>query len=242
MAKGRFVSYLRVSTARQGRSGLGLEAQRSAVADYLNGGNWRLVAELVEVESGSKTARPKLAEALALCRAHRATLVIAKLDRLTRDAHFLLGLEKAGIDFVAADMPSANRMTVGIMAVVAEEERRMISARTKAALGAAKARGTRLGGVRLKVHGDPKRVYGPGRPVIGTKATAAAARAGRSRKAAKRAADLAPLVARLDPDSAMSLRALARALNDEGVPTATGGGEWTAAGVARLRQRLADAA
>jgi DNA invertase Pin-like site-specific DNA recombinase len=143
MAAGRFVSYLRVSTAKQGHSGLGLEAQRIAVADYLNGGNWHLVTEVVEIESGKRSDRPKLAEALRLCRLHNATLVIAKLDRLSRDAHFLLGLEKAGVDFVAADMPSANRLTVGIMAMVADEERGMISKRTKDALAASKARGIR---------------------------------------------------------------------------------------------------
>ena len=145
MAQGRFVSYLRVSTDRQGRSGLGLEAQRKAVDDFLNGGRWKLIAEFVEVESGKRDDRPKLAEALALCRLHNAVLVIAKLDRLSRDAHFLLGLQKAGVRFVAADMPEANEMVVGIMAVVAQAERKMISARTKAALAAAKARGKRLG-------------------------------------------------------------------------------------------------
>src|ERR687889_688275 len=119
MAEGRFVSYLRVSTDRQGRSGLGLEAQRKAVEDFLNGGRWKLIAEFVEVESGKRDDRPKLAEALALCRLHGATLVIAKLDRLSRDAHFLLGLQKAGVRFVAADMPEANEMVVSIMAVVA---------------------------------------------------------------------------------------------------------------------------
>src|SRR5919112_4291727 len=129
MANGKFVAYLRVSTGRQGRSGLGLEAQRKTVADYLNGGDWKLVAEVVEVESGKTTDRPKLIEALRLCRVHSATLVIAKLDRLSRDAHFLLGLEKAGVDFVAADMPSANRVTVRIMAVLAGEEGDMISDR-----------------------------------------------------------------------------------------------------------------
>jgi len=148
MTSGRFVSYLRVSTDRQGKSGLGLEAQRASVADYLNGGTWELIDEFVEIESGGNAARPKLAEALALCRAHRATLVVAKLDRLARDAHFLLGLEKAGVDFVAADMPHANRLTVGIMAMVAEQERQFISDRTKAALAAAKARGVKLGGFR----------------------------------------------------------------------------------------------
>src|SRR5918994_831 len=145
MSKGRYVSYLRVSTDRQGRSGLGLEAQRKAVEDFLNGGRWQLLSEFVEVESGKREDRPKLAEALALCRLHGATLVIAKLDRLSRDAHFLLGLQKAGVRFVAADMPEANEMVVGIMAVVAQAERRMISERTKAALAAAKARGQRLG-------------------------------------------------------------------------------------------------
>ena len=159
MAAGSFVSYLRVSTAKQGQSGLGLEAQRKAVADFLNGGSWTLLAEYVEVESGANDERPKLAEALARCRLHDATLVIAKLDRLSRDAHFLLGLQKAGVRFVAADMPEANEMVVGIMAVVAQAERRMISARTKAALQAAKARGVRLGGDRgnLPAVGDKGR-------------------------------------------------------------------------------------
>src|SRR5215216_4646054 len=102
----RFVSYLRVSTHRQGHSGLSPEAQRESIANYLNGA--RLVAEVVEVESGKCDDRPKLASALALCRLHNATLIIAKLDRLSRDAHFLLGLQKAGVRFVAADMPEAN--------------------------------------------------------------------------------------------------------------------------------------
>src|SRR4051794_40762351 len=107
MVSGRFVSYLRVSTAKQGASGLGLEAQRKAVADYLNGGQHGVLAEIVEIESGKRGDRPKLAEALALCRLHNTPLVIAKLDRLSRDAHFLIGLEKAGVKFVAADMPEA---------------------------------------------------------------------------------------------------------------------------------------
>src|SRR5215470_14312769 len=146
--EGKWISYLRVSTGRQGRSGLGLDAQRAAVESFLNGGNWKLVKEFVEVESGKNDDRPILAQALKACRLYGAKLVIAKLDRLSRDAHFLLGLEKAGTDFVAADMPNANRLTVGIMAMVAQEERRMISKRTKDALAAAKRRGTKLGGDR----------------------------------------------------------------------------------------------
>jgi len=145
MANQKFVSCLRVSTAKQGESGLGLEAQRAAVLDYLNGGRWTLVAEFVETESGADNERPKLAAAMATARAHGARLVIAKLDRLSRDAAFLLGLQRAGVRFVAADMPEANEMVVGIMAVVAEAERKMISKRTKDALAAAKARGVKLG-------------------------------------------------------------------------------------------------
>ena len=161
---------------RQGASGLGLEAQRRAVADFLNGGNWQLVAEFVETESGAKTDRPKLADALALARAHGAKLVIAKLDRLSRDAHFLLGMQNAGVQFVAADMPEANEMVVGIMAVVAQAERKMISARTKAALAAAKARGKKLGGFRC---------------YIPTAEDGASGRKARTAKAASRAESLA---------------------------------------------------
>src|SRR3974390_1436681 len=145
---GSFVAYYRVSTARQGRSGLGLEAQREAVTSFLNGGDWRVVAEFTEIESGKRNNRPKLQEAMQACRVYGAKLVIAKLDRLSRDAHFPLGAEKAGVDFGAADMPAANRLTVGIMAMVADEERRMISKRAKEALAAAKRRGVKLGGYR----------------------------------------------------------------------------------------------
>ena len=148
---GSYVSYCRVSTVRQGRSGLGLEAQQRAVSDFLNGGSWKLVGEFVEVESGKKADnRPQLAAALKTCRLKNATLVVAKLDRLSRDAHFLLGLQNAGVRFVAVDMPEANEMTVGIMAVVAQAERKMISQRTIAALAAAKERGKKLGGFRRR--------------------------------------------------------------------------------------------
>ena len=214
MADGRFVSYLRVSTAKQGASGLGLEAQRKAVEDFLNGGRWSLLAELVEVESGKRDDRPKLAEAMALCRLHGAVLVIAKLDRLSRDAHFLLGLQKAGVRFVAADMPEANEMVVGIMAVVAQAERKMISARTKAALAAAKARGTKLGGDRGNL--------------------AAVRDAGRARgievrqdRAKSRAADLLPIITSLQAQGVTTLAGLASALTARGIPTARGASTWS---------------
>ena len=226
MSNGRFISYLRVSTDRQGRSGLGLEAQRTAVTSYLNGGSWQLVAELVEIESGKRNDRPKLAEALALCRAHRATLVVAKLDRLARNAAFLLNLRDSGVEFVACDMPDANRMTIGIMAVMAEHEREMISARTKAALAEAKTRAAREGRV-LNLGGFRGRA--------GTAKDTAKARAARSAKVAKHAAALAPLITRIDPNGSLSLRAIAAQLIAEGVPTPSGKGQWTATAVARLR-------
>src|ERR1700757_3781471 len=182
MTEGKWISYLRVSTKRQGKSGLGLEAQHHAVDEFLNGGKWTLVKEYVEVESGKRTDRPQLEASLKACRAYGAKLVIAKLDRLSRDAHFLLGLEKAGVDFVAADMPNANRLTVGIMAMVAEEERRMISKRTEEALAAAKKRGTKLGGDRGVVPSKKTRA-------MGVQALQARADA--------KAADLAPIIEEL---------------------------------------------
>lgn len=220
---GKFVSDPRVSTQKQGESGLGVEAQRKAVTDYLDGGRWKLVSEHVEVESGGNDARPKLAEAMARCRAHRATLVIAKLDRLSRDAHFLLGLQKAGVKFVAADMPEANELTIGLLAVVAQHERKMISERTKVALAAAKARGTKLGGFRGRAATDADR---------------AKASAARIAKADERALAIAAIMARIDPNGSMSLREMARAFEAEGLPTAAGGAIWTAAAVKRVKARI----
>lgn len=223
MAEGRFVSYLRVSTAKQGASGLGLEGQRKAVSDFLNGGRWSVISEVVEVESGKNSDRPRLAEALKLCRIHGATLVVAKLDRLARDAHFLLGLSKAGVEFVACDMPSANRMTVGIMAVVAEEEARMISARTKTALQAAKARGVKLGGDRGVKPSHQTAVKG---------ATALKA------KADARAADLSETINRIRGEGVVTLQGIADRLNAQGITTARGG-QWQPVQVSRVLARQA---
>jgi DNA invertase Pin-like site-specific DNA recombinase len=120
MATGTYISYLRVSTDRQGKSGLGLEAQRKAVEDFLNGGNWRLVEEFVEIESGKRDDRPQLAAAIAVAKKRKAKLVIAKLDRLARNVAFIANLMDSGVEFVAADMPMANRLTIHILAAVAE--------------------------------------------------------------------------------------------------------------------------
>ena len=132
MAIGKFVAYLRVSTARQGVSALGIEAQRAAVQAHLNDGSWKIVAELVEVESGKRSDRPQLIKALRLCRMHGATLLIAKLDRLSRNVAFLSNLMESGVAFTAADMPEADKTHLQMMMVFAEHEARAISARTKA--------------------------------------------------------------------------------------------------------------
>lgn len=223
MANGKFISYLRVSTARQGASGLGLEAQREAVNRYLNGGSWSLVQEVVEVESGKRNDRPAIAEALRLCRLHRATLVIAKLDRLARNVHFISSLMESGVDFVACDFPEANRLTVHILAAVAEHEAAMISGRTRAALGAAKTRGKVLGGQR----GSLDRMRG-----MAAKGTLASASV-RRETTCKRRADLLPVIASLKASGANTLRALAEGLNALGLTTARGG-TWSATQVMRL--------
>jgi DNA invertase Pin-like site-specific DNA recombinase len=218
MADGRFIAYYRVSTAKQGRSGLGLEGQRAAVLAYLNGGSWNLAADFTEIESGKDNDRPALAKALELCRLTGAALVIAKLDRLSRDAHFLLGLEKSGVDFVAADMPNANRLTVRLMAVIAQEEREMIASRTKAALTAAKARGVKLGGWR-------------GGPVVDSKqGTAALVEA-----ADAFAGRVGPMAAAMRAQG-LSLAKIAASLEGQGVRTARGGA-WTATAVRNVLAR-----
>ncbi|WP_457107583.1 recombinase family protein [Methylobacterium sp. P5_C11] len=224
MIEGKVVTYLRVSTDKQGRSGLGLEAQRKAVSDFLNGGQRTMLAEFVEVESGSRDDRPKLAEALALCRIHKATLVIAKLDRLSRDVHFLTGLERAGIRFVAADMPEANEMVVHLMAVMAQAERKLISARTKAALAAAKARGTKLGGDRGNI--ASVRALGTEESVKVRKANAVS-----------RAQDLGPIIKAIREEGATSLRQIAAGLNERGI-TAARGGPWSAMAVSLVLAKL----
>ena len=224
----KWVSYLRVSTDKQWKSGLGIEAQRAAVTHFLDGGR-KLVKEFVEIETGKTADRPMLAQALKACRLYGAKLVIAKLDRLSRNAHFLLGLEKDGVDFVAADMPHANRLTVGIMAMVAEEEGRMISRRTKEALAAARRRGVKLGGQRRNKHG---------KPLVISKKAAALGRETLQTRADERARDLAPAIKELQGHGAESLRAIAAGLTRMGIPTPRGTGEWTAMQVSRVLDRL----
>jgi DNA invertase Pin-like site-specific DNA recombinase len=219
----RHVVYYRVSTTRQAGSGLGLEAQRAAVSRYLAGLDAPL-AEFVEVESGKRSDRPELAKAMRHAQATGATLLVAKLDRLSRDAHFLLGLQKAGVRFVAVDMPAANSLTVGLLAVVAQHEREMISRRTREALAAAKARGQRLGSPKAK-----ETIARVSRPDLGWAAVRENARA--------RADGLRWVLEELEATGVTSNSGIARSLNAKGIQ-APRGGRWTATGVKRLRERL----
>lgn len=230
----RYIAYYRVSTARQGRSGLGLDAQREVVRGHVSGSS-ELLAEFTEIESGRRSDRPELARALAACRLHRATLIIAKLDRLARNVAFISALLDSGVEFIAADMPAANRLTVHILAAVAENEARMISERTKAALAAAKRRGTKLGGFRGRIATDQDRQR---------------ASAAKTALANIRAQDLADTVRGLQSQGIVSFRAIATRLTELGIPTTgshdrlgrpTGhGGRWTGVQVGRVIARLND--
>jgi DNA invertase Pin-like site-specific DNA recombinase len=220
MANGKFVAYYRVSTQKQGQSGLGLEAQKTSVASYLNGGNWELIGEFVEVETGKGAnaldKRPQLRTALEACRKNGATLIIAKLDRLARNVHFVSGLLETGCDFVAADMPQANKVMIQMHAVMSEWERDQISTRTKAALAAAKARGVKLGKsgkANLKPNIDE-----------------------RKNVANAFALKLAGVIQGFKANG-LSQRAMVTQLNQLGIRTAKGG-EWSLMQLQRIMRRL----
>jgi DNA invertase Pin-like site-specific DNA recombinase len=223
-ARKKVVTYLRVSTQRQGISGLGIEAQRKSVIDFLNGEGWEHVGEYVEVESGRNNERPELQRALRAARIHRATLVVARLDRLSRNAAFLLSLRDSGVDVRFADMPVADALVVGVMALVAEWEREQISKRTKAALAAAKVRGTTLG--------KPENLANAG---AGRQQSAAV----RTAKADRWAQDLEEVVMDLQTKGATTLQELADGLTAGGWPTPRGSSVWSRAQVQRLLARLA---
>jgi len=220
--KNAYLLYLRVSTTGQGRSGLGISGQREAVERFVVGRGGHIVAEFVEIESGKRNDRPELEKAIRRCRLTGSTLVVAKLDRLSRNAAFLMTLRDAGVNFVAADMPEANTMTVGVMAVVAQHEAEAISARTKAALAAAKSRGTVLGGYRTNA---------PDISLHTKKANQAV-----SAKALRDAEDRRDLVEALMAEG-LSLTGIAVRLNEARVRTPRGGA-WTSTTVSRTLRRL----
>ena len=221
----KVIGYLRVSTGKQGESGLGLEAQQTAIENFVRQRKACLMKTFTEIESGKRNERPELAQAIQLCRATGATLVIAKLDRLSRNAVFLLTLRDSGINFLATDMPDANQLTVGIMALIAQHEREAISKRTREALQAAKARGTRLG--------NPN-------------GAAALRRAGKGNTASLRmirdnadrhARNLKPVLDALHTEGITSLGSIARQLNERGMLTSRGG-QWHKTSVKNLVARI----
>lgn len=226
MATGKFVAYQRVSTDNQGKSGLGIDAQDAAITNYLNGGEWVLLNKYVEVESGKNNNRPKLQEAMNECRRTGATLVIAKLDRLSRDPDFIGMMIKSSIDFVACDMPEANKFTIRIMAALAEKEREMISERTKAALKAAQARGVTLG--------KPENATVEGR----SKGIAASLEV-RKQKADRFVMETWPIIEEYrKEDSKISLRDIAAKLTERNILTASGkSSTWSHVAVKKLIDR-----
>lgn len=221
----KLIGYLRVSTARQGRSGLGLEAQRAAIAAFASRRAGTIIETFTEVESGKLDARPELAKALHLAQVTGAILLIAKLDRLSRNAAFLLTLRDSGVRFIAADMPDANELTVGIMALVAQQEREAISKRTREALSAAKARGQTLG--------NPNGARALRKAGKGNFAAISALK----RQADTHAERLRPVLESLAESGITSLGAIASALNERGMLTPRGG-SWHKSSVRNLQQRL----
>ena len=213
-----YVAYYRVSTDRQGRSGLGIDAQREAVKRFV-GASDLLIASFTEVESGKSDQRPQLIAAMAACRKAGAVLLIAKLDRLSRDVAFIAGLMKSDVRFIACDVPDADAFRLHIEAAIAEEERRRISGRTKAALKAAKARGVKLGGFRGHVPTEQDRARG---------------RAMQREQAQQRAAVVLPVIADLEKSGVTSPTAIARALTDRGITTPRGAATWQPVQVRRL--------
>ena len=221
----KIIAYHRVSTAKQGASGLGLEAQMAAIADYAARVGAGVIKSFTEIESGKHNQRPELDKALHLAAVTGATLVIAKLDRLSRNAAFLMTLKDSGVRFVAADMPDANDFTVGIMALVAQQEREAISKRTKEALAAAKRRGVTLG--------NPNGAAALKRARKGNRAGVAAIQ----KKADQHAERLRPVIDHLTTDGLTTLRQIAAELNERGILTPRHG-RWHTSTVRNLLTRL----
>lgn len=224
----RFVVYYRVSTARQGRSGLGLEAQRVTVMAYLNGGNHEVIGEYTEIESGGKSNRPELAKAIRDCRLKNARLIVAKLDRLSRDIGFIDALQKSAVKFTVAEMPDATEFTIHIFAAMAQHERKLISQRTKDALALLKGTG-KLGNPCLQ---RGERIPGGGGPVNSIKATAV-----KKSKADAFAQEIGGVIDEMVVGGE-SLRDIADGLSNAGFKTRKGD-EWQAMSVKRVLDRVA---
>lgn len=208
----KYVAYYRVSTQKQGKSGLGLEAQKKMVMDFVATSGGEIIAEYTEVESGKHDDRPELMKAMKHASLVGGRLLVGKLDRLSRDLHFITSLQKSRVDFVVADLPGCDSFTIHIYGSLAQREREIIAARTKAALAAAKARGVKLGTNNLK-------------PELVKEASAMGVRV-RKQKADDFSAKVKPVIAALQAQG-LSLRAVATELEKLGVKTARGGESWT---------------
>jgi DNA invertase Pin-like site-specific DNA recombinase len=226
MAEGKQVLYFRVSTQRQGKSGLGLDAQREQCHQFLNGGQWEVIGEFVEVESGRRNDRPQLEKALKLARVHNARLVVAKIDRLSRNLSFIASMMESGVQFVAADMPEANQLTIHIMAAMAQHEQKQISNRVKESLHQAKLRGVRLGSPKSYLTDEDRKV--------GSKIGAEV----RTKNALAKAMDLMEIVEDINLSGITTLKGLARELTKRGVPTPRGKDTWYPQTVKRLYERV----
>lgn len=225
----RVIAYYRVSTDGQGKSGLGLEAQRQAVRSLCDGRGWEVIAEFTEVESGKRDDRPELTAAIHRAKVTGGVLVVAKLDRLSRSVTFLSALQDSGASFIAADMPEANELTVHIMAAVARQERKAIGERTKVALQAAKARGVRLG--------NPNGAAALRRAGKGNTDSLRAMQG----RADQFATDLTPVLQDIADSGTTSLAGIAKELNERHIQTARGG-KWYASTVRDLKARLGSVA
>jgi DNA invertase Pin-like site-specific DNA recombinase len=223
----KYVCYYRVSTADQGKSGLGLDAQKKTVEDFLNGNGHEIVGEYTEIESGGKNDRPELQNAITACELKGARLIVAKLDRLSRDLHFITQLQQSGTRFVIAEMPDATELTIHIYASIAQHERKVIGQRTKAALAQLKDKGVKLGNPCLE----------KGEQIPGSGDTTNA-RAARIKTTGEYALKMAPFIEEMKAQGHTSLRQIAAALNAEGYKTVTGK-EWQAMAVSQVIKRAA---
>lgn len=229
MQASRFVSYLRVSTSSQGRSGLGLAAQRDAVEAFVAQHGGTLVAEFTEIESGRRDDRPELAKAMKQARLTGARLIVAKMDRLSRSAGFLMNLQESGVPFVAADLPAMTELMVGVLSLLAREEVRLTSTRTKAALSVAR---TRLAEQGLRL-GNPAGAEPLRRAGKGNSAAVAAIRAA----ADQRAQELGDIISDIEASGFTSNRGIAKELNRRGILSARRS-HWSDTTVSRVRRRI----
>ena len=225
MSQGKFVCYYRVSTTKQKVSGLGIDAQKETVMNFLNGGNWEIVGEFVEYESGKNDNRSELTKAIQACKLKNAKLIVSKLDRLSRDVHFISSLMKSDVQFVVAEMPEMTELTIHIFAAMAQHERKMISERTKAALKQAKNRNAKLGNPCIR---QGKRIQNSGDTTQANLARVA--------RADNYAYQMKEIILGIMNSGVISLNGIANELNSQRYATRMGRA-WSAMAVKRVLER-----